>query len=130
MRKLSPLSHPVARARGLGSAKSGLHHWVVERVTAVALIPLTFWFVWSMIGLAQDDAAMLGAWLQSPWQAMLTAAFVLVTAWHTALGMQVVYDDYIHCPALKAAAVLGTRALCALLALGGLMAIFKLHYGL
>jgi succinate dehydrogenase / fumarate reductase membrane anchor subunit len=90
------LSHPLARARGLGSAKNGTHHWWVQRLTAVALALLSPWFVWMAVSLGGADLAMVRAALAQPVNAVLMLAFVLSLFWHARLGLQVVIEDYIH----------------------------------
>jgi len=90
------LQTPLGRVRGLGSAKEGTHHWWVQRLTAIALVPLTLYFLWivlSCVGLAQDDARALVA---KPINASLLAAYVIALFWHAQLGLQVVIEDYIH----------------------------------
>ena len=112
------LRTPLATARGLGSAHSGVHHWWVQRLTAVALIPLTIWFVWIGPGLLAADFDSARAFVGAPFNALLLAAFVVALFWHAQLGLQVVIEDYVHTRWLeislqvlvKFAAVLGTLA--------------------
>ncbi len=108
---------PLARARGLGPAHTGLHHWMLQRVTAVALVPMVFWFVRSMMGLVLTRATQsdVVAWMQSPWHAVPLILFVTVGFWHGTLGMQVVAEDYIHCKALRLSLIIGIRCLLVLL---------------
>ncbi len=90
------LRTPLARVRGLGSAKEGTHHWWMQRLTAIALVPLTFYFLWlllSLVGASQEQARML---LARPVNASLLAAYVVALFWHAQLGLQVVIEDYIH----------------------------------
>lgn len=90
------LQTPLGRVRGLGSAKEGSHHWWVQRMTAIALVPLSLYFLWLVLcsaGLAQDEARALMA---KPLNASLLAAFVIALFWHAQLGLQVVIEDYIH----------------------------------
>jgi len=90
------LRHPVAIARGLGSAKDGTGHWWNQRVTAVALALLTPWFVWFIVQYAGADQAGVHAAIGQPFNASLLLAFVLALFWHAKLGLQVVVEDYIH----------------------------------
>lgn len=88
--------NPLARAKGLGSAKHGVGHWWAQRVTAIALVPLTLWLVFSilrLVGLPQSAAI---AWLAQPLNAVLMAGFVVAMFYHLQLGLQVVIEDYIH----------------------------------
>ncbi len=117
------LRTPLADARGLGSARSGVHHWWVQRLTAVALIPLTMWFVWIGTDLLSADFDTARAFVGAPLHTLLFAAFIVALFWHAQLGLQVVIEDYVHTRWLeltlqvlvKFAAILG--ALASLLAL-------------
>lgn len=90
------LRNPLARAKGLGSAKDGTSHWWHQRLTAIALLLLTPWFVILMVGLLGDDLAVVRATLAQPLTAILMTAFVLSLFWHARLGLQVVIEDYLH----------------------------------
>ena len=120
---------PIGRVRGLGSAKSGLHHWWMQRVTAVALIPLTLWFVASLISLAGAGYAETVAWLGSPGVAVLMIALIIATFYHAALGLQVVIEDYVHHEGVKLVTLLGVKLLASLLAIAALFAVLKLAFG-
>jgi succinate dehydrogenase / fumarate reductase membrane anchor subunit len=97
---------PLARAKGLGSAKTGLHHWVMQRVTAIAAIPLTLWAIWAVMNLADADYATFQDWISQLPNAVLLGLFVLVNFYHAALGLQVVIEDYVHSEWIKLAALL------------------------
>ncbi|MDY0022624.1 succinate dehydrogenase, hydrophobic membrane anchor protein [Arenimonas caeni] len=90
------LRNPLARAKGLGSAKDGTTHWWHQRLSAIALLLLTPWFVILMVGLIGDDLATVRATLSQPLTAILMTAFVLSLFWHARLGLQVVIEDYLH----------------------------------
>src|SRR5260221_405922 len=90
------LRTPLGRARGLGSAKEGVAHWWAQRTTAVALVPLTLWFVASVIGLIGADYATAVAWFKSPINATLMILLVVATFYHAALGVQVGDQDAIE----------------------------------
>ena len=100
------LQHPLGRVRGLGSAKAGSHHWWLQRATAIALIPLTLWFVYSALTLAAGDHASSVQWITEPANAILMILLVLATFHHLQLGLQVVIEDYIHHEALKIGSLL------------------------
>ena len=87
---------PLALARGLGSAKDGVHHWWVQRVTAVALALLTPWFLWLLVSLIGVDQQAVRDAIANPRCALPLLAFVLALFWHAKLGMQVVIEDYVH----------------------------------
>ena len=90
------LRTPLARARGLGSAKDGVAHWWAQRVTAVLLAPLSLWFLCCALPMLGADYADARVWLAQPCNALLMLAFVLAAIYHALLGVQVVIEDYIH----------------------------------
>jgi len=90
------LRHPLALARGLGSAKDGVGHWWVQRLTAMALLLLAPWFTWLALSLVGADHFTIRQTLAQPLNASLLLAFVLSLFWHAQLGMQVVIEDYVH----------------------------------
>ena len=125
----SNLRSPLGRARGLGSAKEGLHHWWGQRLTALALIPLTVWFVASVIGLAGTGYEEFVVWLASPLNATIMVLFFAVSLHHAQLGMQVVLEDYVSDEKLKLVAVIANTFFCAAVGIASIYAIFKLSSG-
>jgi succinate dehydrogenase / fumarate reductase membrane anchor subunit len=123
------LRSPLGRVRGLGSAKSGTHHFWVQRVTAVALIPLTLWFVYSVISLAGADHAAASKWLQSPTTAVLMLVLIVATFHHMQLGLQVVIEDYIHGEGVKIVSLMVMKGGSLLLAVGAAFAVLKVAFG-
>jgi succinate dehydrogenase / fumarate reductase membrane anchor subunit len=119
---------PLARAMGLGSAKGGVEHWWAERVSAVALVPLTLWFVACIIAHTGSDHAAFIAWLRTPIASILMILLLVALFHHTALGLQVVIEDYIHSGA-KFAAVVAVRLGCFALAVTGIVAILQIAFG-
>lgn len=115
----------LGRVRGLGSAKEGVQHWWAQRVTAIALVPLTLWFVASVIVLAGADHATVSAWIARPLNTVLLIALVAATFWHAALGLQVVIEDYIHTEGTKLVVLLAVKALLALVGLAGIVAVLR-----
>jgi len=95
------LRSPLGRVLGHGSAGDGVGHWWMQRVTAVALLPLTLWFVWSLLGLQLQSYDEMRGWLGQPWVAVLTILLVITLAWHSKLGVQVVIQDYVHARGAK-----------------------------
>ena len=87
---------PIAQARGLGSAKEGVQHWWMQRLTALALIPLGVWFVASVVCLAGADHAAISQWLSAPFTLGALALTIIAAFYHAVLGLQVVIEDYIH----------------------------------
>ena len=92
---------PLSRAIGLGSAKTGAEHWWVQRVTALALVPLTLWFVIAIIELAGADRALFVDWVRQPLPAVLLVLLLIATFYHGALGLQVVIEDYVESEILR-----------------------------
>ena len=95
------LRSELGRVRGLGSAKEGVHHWWAQRVTAIALIPLSIWFVASIVFLTDVDHATAIQWLRSPITLGLMSLFLIALVYHAVLGLQVVIEDYIHAKPTK-----------------------------
>jgi succinate dehydrogenase / fumarate reductase membrane anchor subunit len=95
------LRSPIARARGLGSAKEGVSHWWTQRLTALALIPLGIWFVASVVCLAGADHAAITQWLGAPFTLVALSLTLIAAFYHAVLGLQVVIEDYIHTKAVK-----------------------------
>jgi succinate dehydrogenase / fumarate reductase membrane anchor subunit len=122
----APMRSPLGRAIGLGSAKEGVAHWWRQRVSALALVPLTLWFVIAVIGLIGADHAAFIAWVRSPMPAVFLVLLLVATFYHTALGLQVVIEDYIHGEVARLAALLIMRLLCVLFAVRGIFAVLKM----
>lgn len=121
------LRHPVAIARGLGSAKDGTGHWWNQRVTAVALALLTPWFIWFAVGLTGADQWAVRDAIARPVNASLLLAFVLSLFWHARLGLQVVVEDYVHgWPEI--ALQLAIKFACALAAIVSVVAIGRIVF--
>ena len=118
---------PLARAIGLGSAREGVGPWWAERVSAVALIPLTLWFAASVIVHTGSDYTTFVAWLRAPLVATLMILLLIALFHHTALGLQVVIEDYIHSGA-KFAAVIAVRLGCFALAVAGFVATLRIAF--
>ena len=116
---------PLARAIGLGSAKDGGGPWWAERVSAVALVPLTLWFTASIIAHTGSDYATFIVWLRTPLAAILMILLLVALFYHTALGLQVVIEDYVH-SATKFAAVIAVRLGCCAFATAGVVAILRI----
>jgi succinate dehydrogenase / fumarate reductase, membrane anchor subunit len=118
---------PLARAIGLGSAKEGVGFWWAERVPAVALVPLTLWFAASVIAHTGSDYATFIVWLRTPLAAILMILLLTALFYHTALGLQVVIEDYVH-SATKFAAVIAVRLGCCALATAGVVSVLRIAF--
>lgn len=119
---------PIGRAAGLGSAKEGVEHWWRERVTAVALIPLTLWFVGSIIAHGGSDYAEFVGWLRTPLATGMMILLLIALFYHTALGLQVVIEDYVR-SAAKIAALILMRLACFGLLAAGVLAVLRIVFG-
>lgn len=120
---------PLKDVRGLGSAKDGTHHFIVQRLTALALIPLTCWFLYFVIGLMQADYLTATDAVARPFNAMFLVAFLVAMFWHTQLGMQVIIEDYVHSHALALTAQIAVRFICILGALASVFAVVRIALG-
>lgn len=123
------LQTPLKRVRGLGSAKSGTHHFIVQRVTALALVPLVMWIIWLALALMHADYAQALALVHQPINSVLLIAFVIATFWHAQLGLQVVIEDYVHTRWLEVASQVAIKFLCMLGALASVLAIVRIALG-
>ncbi|MCX7097999.1 MAG: succinate dehydrogenase, hydrophobic membrane anchor protein [Methylococcales bacterium] len=116
---------PLARVRGLGSAKTGTTHWWMQRVSAVALIPLSFWLIGFLDLCLNAPYQETVAWLTTPFHTVCISAWVLVAFYHAALGLQVVIEDYIAAEGIKIIAVWSVNLVFLLLGLAALIAVFR-----
>jgi succinate dehydrogenase / fumarate reductase, membrane anchor subunit len=114
---------PLGRAIGLGSAKEGVEHWWLQRLTAVALVPLTLWFVIAIIRLAGADIDTVRDWVGSPLPAILLVLLLIAIFWHAFLGLQVVIEDYVHAEFAKLGLLIVVRLACFALAVAGIFAV-------
>jgi len=117
------LRSPIARARGLGSAKEGVAHWWAQRMTALALIPLGIWFVASVVCLAGADHAAITQWLSAPFTLGALALTLFAAFYHAALGLQVVIEDYIHGKVAKHALIILIQFAAFAFAVSGIIAL-------
>jgi succinate dehydrogenase / fumarate reductase membrane anchor subunit len=120
---------PLGRARGLGSAKHGAGHWISERVTAVALVPLVIWAVYGILQLAAGDYGFAVHWIRDPLNATLTVVTLGVSFWHMHAGLRVVVEDYIHQALSKSALLLINLFVCGLFGALAIFSILKVALG-
>ncbi|TCV97559.1 succinate dehydrogenase subunit D [Luteibacter rhizovicinus] len=123
------LRNPLARARGLGSAKDGVGHWWTQRITALALVFLTVYFLVTVLGLVHADFATARATVGKPWNAVLLIALIVSMFWHAVLGLQVVIEDYVHTRWLELLSLVLIKFLAVLGALAGVLAVLRVALG-
>lgn len=120
---------PLGTARGLGSAKSGSAHWWGQRVSALALIPLSLWFAGSVLQLSHADYTGVIIWLHTPWVAVLLSLFLVTLLYHAYLGLQVVIEDYVHNKPVEIASLLLVKFACILLGAAGVFTALRIAFG-
>jgi succinate dehydrogenase / fumarate reductase, membrane anchor subunit len=123
------LRSPLGRVLGLGAARSGVHHWWVQRLTSVALVPLSIWFAVSLLTLPARDHAAVVAWMGQSWSALLLALFVVVAAWHSQLGVRVVVEDYVHGAGAKTLTLVLVTFAHVIVGAAGVFAVLKVALG-
>ncbi|HEY4556069.1 MAG TPA: succinate dehydrogenase, hydrophobic membrane anchor protein [Lysobacter sp.] len=123
------LRHPLKQARGLGSAKGGTQHFLVQRITSIALVVLSVYVVWLVLSLIGDGYTGFRATVADPLHATLLIAFSIAMFWHVKLGMQVIIEDYVHAPAMGATLHLLNLFVCALAAIASVLAIIRIALG-
>jgi succinate dehydrogenase / fumarate reductase, membrane anchor subunit len=123
------LRSPLATVLGQGSAKEGVHHWWMQRLTSVALVPLTVWFVVSLLSLPAFDLGTVTAWMGQLWTAVFLILLVLTAAWHSQLGVRVVVEDYVHGHGAKALLLAVITFFHVVVAVAGVLAILKVALG-
>lgn len=117
------LKSPVGRVLGLGAAGEGPGHWWAQRLSAVALVPLTLWFVVSVVRIGASDYYAVDAWLSEPVNALLAVLLVIAMTYHASLGTQVVAEDYVAAPGPRTIVLGLLRLVHVALAAGGILAV-------
>ncbi len=123
------LRSPLGRVKGLGAAREGVGHWWAQRLTSIALVPLTIWFVASVVALAGADYFTMKEWIGSPIVAGLLILFLVAGFHHAAAGLQVVIEDYVHHEGTKIASLMAVNALALVLGLCGILAVLSVFFG-
>jgi succinate dehydrogenase / fumarate reductase, membrane anchor subunit len=122
------LRSPLGKVLGTGSAKEGVHHWWLQRLTSIALVPLAIWFVVSLLSLGSFEHVAVITWMAQSWTALLLVLFILVATWHSQLGVRVVVEDYVHGGSKTLTLVLLTF-IHAVVAAAGIFAVLKVAFG-
>ncbi|ERJ18270.1 Succinate dehydrogenase subunit D protein [Salinisphaera shabanensis E1L3A] len=126
---MSSIRSSLASARGLGSSKTGVSHWWFQRVSAVALVPLTLWFVACLASQLGADYFSVTDWLSSPLQASLLAIYLAAIFFHSQLGLQTIIEDYVHHDGAKMALLIGLQLLNILLAVAAIFSVIMILVG-
>lgn len=119
---------PLGRVKGLGSAKDGTSTWWMQRVTAIALIPLGLWLIFSAVPLLKDGYPTTLTYLQNPFYSFLVILWIGISAFHGQLGLQVIVEDYIHHRGLKISCLLAIKGLAFGLALWCILCLLILQF--
>lgn len=120
------LRSKLGRVRGLGSTREGVHHWWAQRMSAVALLPLSLWFVYSLITLTGSDYAAFHAWASEFGNAVFTVLLLVSMFHHAQLGLQVVIEDYVHSEVWKMGLLLFVKYGAVVFAASGIFAVLKI----
>lgn len=126
---MKDLRSPLAKAKGLGASGDASHHFWVQRISALALIPLVIWICFSITLLPDASYATVVAWLQSPFNGIITLLFVVVSFYHAQLGLQVVIEDYISCHSKRLFGILFIKFLSYFLMATAIYAVIKITLG-
>lgn len=120
---------PLKRAKGWGSAKSGTHHFWVQRLTALALIPLTLWFCFGIASLPSMGYADIVAWLKTPYSSIMMVMTIVAVFYHYALGMQVIIEDYVPDHGKRTVAIIAVNFFSIAVAVTGVFSVLKIALG-
>lgn len=105
-KNIDSIRTPLGRARGLGSSREGTHHWWMQRVTSIALVPLSLYWLFQLKHITDTDQAGFTAWLGQPVNGIAAILFIIASFYHAMLGIQVIIEDYVHGEGVKLAALL------------------------
>ena len=125
---MTRMQSPLGRVLGLGSAKEGVEHWWMQRVTAIALVPLAIWFTIAALGLVGAGRAAMVAWMHGPMSAVFAILLIVAAVYHMALGLQVVIEDYVHSEGWKLGLIIVMRLWSIVLAVRGVLAVLTLAF--
>ena len=118
----------LGRVRGLGSAKSGVHHWWVQRLTAIALVPLSLWFVYAVLALKDRPQPVVAHWIGMPINTVLLISLVVASFHHMQLGLQVVVEDYVHGDAARLITLVLIKGASFVLGLWAAISVLRLAF--
>ena len=125
-RSTNPMRTPLAKVRGLGSAKSGVHHWWHQRLTAIAMVPLVLSAIYLVFRIAGSSYNQAISLLQNPFYAAILLLLIITGFWHCMLGIQVVIEDYVGSEWGRITSILIVKAILILLATLSALSLFKI----
>jgi succinate dehydrogenase / fumarate reductase, membrane anchor subunit len=125
---MSEAANALSKFLGRGSAHEGAHHWRAQRISALALLPLTLWFLVSMLRLPDYGFDTLSSWLSVPWRALCMSLLLFCIAWHSQAGVQVVIEDYVHGRVVKPLSLLLSGFAHVVLGGAGVLAVLGIAF--
>ena len=125
---MANLRTPLSQVKGLGSAKEGTGHFWVQRLTAIALIPLVVWIAFAVARLSSMSQADIHIWLSSPFSAVMMILFLIAAFWHAKLGLQVVIEDYVSDHAIRTVAIIAVTLISFALAVIGVFSVLRIAF--
>ena len=120
---------PLGRVRGLGSAKEGTDHWFSEKLTALALVPLSVWFVAAVLGGIGADYATLKAWMSVPGNMIMMILLIVACFWHASLALGTVIEDYVHYKPAHLGGLIAVKFVCLFLGISSIVSVLKIGLG-
>lgn len=119
---------PLKTAKGLGSAKEGTDHWMKQKITALANVPLILWLIWSIVSLQGASYAEFTGWLSHPVNAILMILLIISVMIHAKLGAQVITEDYVSCECLKMIKLIGQKLFFFAIAVACIFSVLKIAF--
>lgn len=119
---------PLKKAKGLGSAHEGADHWMKQKITAVANVPLLIWLIWSIVGLQGASYEEFSLWLASPLNAILMILMIISVTYHAKLGTQVITEDYVHHEGFKMMKLIGQKVFFFTIAVACIFSVLKIAF--
>ena len=126
MDKKKSMTSPLKSAKGLGAAKHGLSHWISQRVTAIALVPLTIWFVSIIAFMKNSNYDTAIETVSNPLNATLFLLLIIATFWHAQLGLQVVIEDYIANKMTRMTLIIITKFIFAIIGVLSALSVLRI----
>ncbi|RXR07034.1 succinate dehydrogenase, hydrophobic membrane anchor protein [Pseudoxanthomonas composti] len=126
---MSRFRTPLKNVRGLGSAKLGTEHFVMQRLTATALVVLAIWFLVFVVSLIGADFETARVAVAKPWNAILLVGMLVAMFWHAQIGLQVVLEDYVHNTLLALALQTTVKFIAVVGAIASIFAVVRIALG-